>query len=95
MVNNTTHSLLSVLIENKKSLFKVVLRVTGFSDVNLNCIVETEPIFVCPLASTHLRCHVFHKLGVVHHPTPVVVNVNQEVCNLVICWEHSCNIPSL
>ena len=36
----TNHNILSVLIENEKSLFKVVLRVAGFPDLNLKCFGE-------------------------------------------------------
>ena len=84
----TNHNILSVLIENEKSLFEVVFRVAGFPDLNLKGFGETEQLAVLTVF-TDLCCHVFHQLGVVHHPTPVVINVSQEVSHLVICWEHS------
>ena len=64
-----------------------MLRVTGFPYINLKYCGEkmVSKMSLC----SHLCRHVFHKLGVVHQSTPVIVDVMQEVSHLVICREHS------
>ena len=47
MKRKTNHNILSVLIENEKSLFKVVFWITGFPDLDLKCFDDdTEQIQV-------------------------------------------------